>query len=249
MNATLERGIPVNLASNETSGGARSEVDWMMTEPPKREERERGRTTGRDAARFANACAQWSAIAFVALSAYRAQRRSDLVTKRLGLDGASKTALVGTTWVLECDIGRERGTWMPPAWGASGMRLIVPVAVEFKDNGETEVVAVGAFAPLKFGKGEWSVDGDALRFNFPLLAAVKRGDIEFGEEKLYFKTQAWANQMSAKGRLLVKQTRFGFRREWRSVGAFKAAPYVPPDDDASAAVTVPPMRVRERFTL
>jgi len=77
-----------------------------------------------------------------------------------------------------------------------------------------------------------------------MTAPTKRGDIEFGEEKLYFKTQAWANQMSTKGRLLVNQTRFGFRREWRSVGVFKSEPLVISPEDENAPVVVPPMRVR-----
>ena len=131
---------------------------------------------------------------------------------------------------------------MPPAWGRSGMRLVCPVAIEFKDNGVVEPIATGAFTPTTFTAGTWSLDGDTLRFNLQ-MNGLKRSDIEFGKEKLYFKTLAWGDQISAnKGRLLVNQTRFLIRREWRSVGTFKAERIA--EADAQAVQLVPPMRVR-----
>lgn len=236
------KGIPINLRSSEDDMDDENEMNVLYTTPPEAEPAEA--KSGVDVRRWASAAFQWGFIGAVAYSAWSAQRRSDVVTKRLGLGGVAASALIGTSWRVTADIGRENGTWMPPNWGASGVRLIVPLAITFKANGVAEVIATGAFAPMKFGEGSWSIDGDTLRFNFPMTAPTKRGDIEFGEEKLYFKTQAWANQMSTKGRLLVNQTRFGFRREWRSVGVFKSEPLVISPEDENAPVVVPPMRVR-----
>ena len=67
------------------------------------------------------------------------------------------------------------------------------------------------------------------------------------EGKLYFKTLAWANMLStSRGKLLLLQNRFVIRKEWRMAGVFKAEPLDEVAEDAT--VTVPPMRVRERFT-
>jgi len=239
--AERAKGIPINLRSSEEDMDE-NEMNVLYTTPPEAEPVEA--KSGVDIRRWSSAAFQWGFIGAVGYSAWSAQRRSDVVTKRLGLGGVAASALIGTSWRVTADIGRENGTWMPPNWGASGMRLIVPLAITFKANGVAEVIATGAFAPMTFGEGSWSIDGDTLRFNFPMTAPTKRGDIEFGEEKLYFKTQAWANQMSTKGRLLVNQTRFGFRREWRSVGVFKSEPLVISPEDENAPVVVPPMRVR-----
>ena len=72
--------------------------------------------------------------------------------------------------------------------------------------------------------------------------------------------------MASKGRLLLLQTRFNFRREWRMVGVFKSEPLEDDEEgDGRAAaamgddvddlytanakkISVPPMRVTERLT-
>ena len=41
--------------------------------------------------------------------------------------------LQGTRWKIVLNLGREAGTWMPPAWGASGARLLIEVVVDFTD--------------------------------------------------------------------------------------------------------------------
>jgi len=238
----FERGIPVTLSSSSEGD---DESAMMYTEPPRRA------TTGRkgsfDARRAASAAFQWSVIGGVVYSVRRAQRRSEDVSKnlarRFAYADAEPTALVGTRWRVYADIGRESGTWMPPAWGRSGMRLVCPIAIEFKDDGVVEPIATGAFTPTKFEAGTWSMDGDTLRFNLKMVGGLRRGDIEFGEESLYFKTLAWGDKVSAnKGRMLVNQTRFLIRREWRSVGTFKTE-RIDADEDAGAQL-VPPMRVR-----
>ena len=151
---------------------------------------------------------------------------------------------MGTKWRVMADVGRESGTWMPPNWAASGMRLVLPVAVEFKEGGLVEPIATGAFTPTTFAPGTWRIEGDTLRFNLKMVGGLSRGDIVFDEEPLFFKTLVWGDKISAnRGRLLVKQTRFFIRREWRSVGTFKVE-RVDEDAAANGAQLVPPMRVR-----
>lgn len=238
------RGIPVALSSTSEDI---DDASVLYTEPPRAAvARDDAKNEARERRRWASAAFQWSVIGAVAYSIRKAQRRSETVSKNLSkrfgyAGGATATALVGTRWRIFADIGREKGTWMPPAWGRSGMRLVCPVAVEFRENGVVEPIATGAFTPTDFSSGTWSLDGDTLRFNL-MMSGMKRGDVEFGEEKLFFKTLAWGDRISAnKGRLLVNQTRFVIRREWRSVGTFKAERI---DDDETDASLVPPMRVR-----
>ena len=145
------------------------------------------------------------------------------MTKRLGLEGSASTALVGTRWRLNLDIGRERGTWMPPEWGASGFRVLLPIAVELKENGVVEPIAIGGFAPTSIAAGSWRLEGDALKFDVK-TSGMERGDISLPSDSLHFRTAAWGGTMASKGNLMLLQTRFGFRREWRMVGVFKAEP-------------------------
>ena len=56
-------------------------------------------------------------------------------------DGA---ALVGTTYRLSLSIGQERGTWMPPKWGASGRRVEAAPTVRFEPNGDLVLIETGA---------------------------------------------------------------------------------------------------------
>ena len=42
--------------------------------------------------------------------------------------------LVATTWRLSLNIGREKGTWMPAEWAASGARLALSWDVKFEES-------------------------------------------------------------------------------------------------------------------
>ena len=173
---------------------------------------------------------------------------------------------MGTRWKLTLDIGREPGTWMPPSWGSSGRRILLPIAVQLNEGGAVEPLAVGAFLPMTITEGTWRLEGDALKFDVK-MSGMTRGDIELPEDSLHFRTAAWGGTMASKGRLLLLQTRFGFRREWRMVGVFKSEPLEDDngdgdgdgdgdggdeDDDLYSAnakkINVPPMRVTERLT-
>ena len=90
-------------------------------------------------------------------------------------------------------------------------------------------MGVGAFLPMTFFAGAWRLEGDALKFDLK-MSGMTRGDIELPEDSLHFRTAAWGATMASRGNLLLRQTRFGFRREWRTVGVFKTEPLRDGDD-------------------
>ena len=225
LSANATRGIPLSLGADD-DGSAESNVAY--TEPDFRDAVSSFGDPRRDpsevrASRLRRAAFQWSVIAVIAYNAYRARTRGSAVTKRLGLEGKAAEELVGTRWKLTLDVGRERGSWMPPEWGASGLRVIVPVAVELGTNGVVTPLAIGGFAPMTVFKGEWQCEGDALKFDVK-TSGMARGDVSLPEDSLHFRTAAWGGTMASRGDLMLLQTRFGFRREWRMVGVFKAEP-------------------------
>jgi hypothetical protein len=73
------------------------------------------------------------------------------------------------------------------------------------------------------------LEGDALKFSVG-MSGMRRGDIELPNDLLHFRTAAWGRTVASRGNLLLLQTRFGFRKEWRMVGAFKAEPLQEGDD-------------------
>lgn len=50
----------------------------------------------------------------------------------------SLTPLVGTTWKIRLNVGRETGSWMPAEWAKSGARLMVNTEVQFEGSSITE---------------------------------------------------------------------------------------------------------------
>ena len=91
-----------------------------------------------------------------------------------------------------------------------------------------------------------SVDGDTLRFSIILgdgqNERLEKGDVVFdAEEEITCKCMAWGGKVSRRGKLLVRKTRFGIRKEWRSVGIFSC-------EENTETTSLGTMRVRERFT-
>lgn len=233
--ANATRGIPLSLGADDDDT-ASSNVAY--TEPDFSDAVSSFGDPRRDlsevrASRLRRAAFQWSVIAAVAYNVYRARTRGSAVTKRLGLEGKAADALVGTRWRLTLDIGRERGTWMPPEWGASGFRVILPVAVELGANGVVTPLAIGGFAPMTVSAGKWRLEGDALKFDVK-TSGMAKGDVTLPEDSLHFRTAAWGGTMASRGNLMLLQARFGFRREWRMVGVFKAEPLLDDEDDESS---------------
>jgi hypothetical protein len=204
------------------------------------------------------AAAEWAALAALAARAYGGNARRLAAALAARLAGAPPppapgAALEGTRLRLSLDVGREPGTWMPPQWGLSGRRLCFDVAVELRAGGECVPLAVGAFAGARFGAGRWSVgdaaDADELRLELPLLEPLQRGDVAL-TERLFLRTRAWGAVVQRRGTLLLRQSRWLVRQEFRLVGTF-AAETLPPQDDGQPAAAQPqlsPMRVRQRFT-
>ena len=54
------------------------------------------------------------------------------------------TPLAGTRWSVVLDFGREKNTWMPPAWAASGRRVEVPLLLELGADGAATPLRTGA---------------------------------------------------------------------------------------------------------
>jgi len=90
-----------------------------------------------------------AAVAAVALHAgHRTQQRRRIHAARPAVQrvgGLPPPALEGTKWSLLLDIGRTTFTFMPLNWATDGMRLELPVAVEFRPGGELAVIGVGSF--------------------------------------------------------------------------------------------------------
>ena len=232
--ANATRGIPLSLGADDDdvaeSNVAYTEPDFSDAVSSFGDPRRDPSLEEVRASRLRRAAFQWSVIAAVAYNAYRARTRGSDVTKRLGLEGKAATQLAGTRWRLTLDIGRERGTWMPPEWGASGFRVILPMAVELGANGVVTPIAIGGFAPMTVSAGKWRLEGDALKFDVK-TSGMAKGDVTLPEDSLHFRTAAWGGTMASRGNLMLLQTRFGFRREWRMVGVFKAEPLLDDDED------------------
>ena len=43
----------------------------------------------------------------------------------------SPSPLVGSSWAVQLNVGREDGTWMTDSWGASGSRLLLDLKLRF----------------------------------------------------------------------------------------------------------------------
>jgi hypothetical protein len=59
--------------------------------------------------------------------------------KQLALTHADPALLEDTTWKIVFNIGREKSTWMPQTWGASGDRLLFQTTVTFTSDQYTGV--------------------------------------------------------------------------------------------------------------
>lgn len=109
----LSRGMPLSLGAGD-DGTEEGEYTSLYAD------NDTSNDSGEaDYKRWGKALFQWGVIIAVIANAQRARNRGSAVTKRLGLAGKAGTELIGTRWRLTLDIGREPGTWMPPAWWGS----------------------------------------------------------------------------------------------------------------------------------
>mmetsp|Transcript_4981 Transcript_4981/g.12895 ORF Transcript_4981/g.12895 Transcript_4981/m.12895 type:complete len:251 (+) Transcript_4981:176-928(+) len=148
---------------------------------------------------------------------HRAARNPPSVATAAG-QAAGGGTLEGARLRLTLDIGRERNTWMPQTWAASGRRLEIPVAVEMQPGGIVMPLGVAAFIKLEVGPGEWRVEGGTLRF-WLTIGELSRGDITLPAGRLYFSAPVWGGVVSRnKGIITIRARRWLVREESRMVG-------------------------------
>lgn len=142
--------------------------------------------------------------------------------------------LVGTRWELLLDFGREKNTWMPPTWAASGRRIQLPLLVCFEANGTVTPLSSGAFLEFPLAPGRWRVQGEFPDERLQLwldTGGYSRGDNELPAGPLYFSTAVFGPQLSKKeGIMSIEAMRFFVRRERRMVGTFRAIGEIPLED-------------------
>ena len=189
---------------------------------------------------------EWVLIAAALAAAYRQKLQAAALDAGavLGLWQRPGSALAGTKLRLRLDIGREPGTWMPPTWGLSGRRVCFDVAVELRPDGVCDCLGVGAYIAASFSPGTWRVEGDTLRLTLVLNSELTRGDVTLPAGPLHLKTRAWGATVASRGNVLLLQSRWFIRREFRTAGTFRAEPL--PEGDV--AIALRPARTMERFT-
>ena len=139
-------------------------------------------------------------------------------------------------WIFTVDLGRVKDTWMEPQWGAKGVRYEIPLAVELKpDGGVALPVAVGAYAQMELGEGNWTVDGSTFRMQLPLSRRYERGDVWLDEgTPLNFAVGFYPDACRIAqrgGRVTIPAVRWFVRREKRLVGTCVVrGPYATKDD-------------------
>jgi hypothetical protein len=137
------------------------------------------------------------------------------------------------SWRFTLNVGREVGTYMPEAWGASGARLALPLEVTvtsdtLKGGDQDNVVGSGACALLVTGgttfissKGEESVDmssGGGWKIEFPagktgraarltfwldVKEEAQRNDVTLPAERIYFTANCWREQELDRGSRVI----------------------------------------------
>ena len=132
---------------------------------------------------------------------------------------AAGAALLGTRWTVNLDVGQERGSWMPPRWGASGVRAVASPILQFADNGRLELVGSGAWDHLtvKFSIDEdgciggWQYAADEKRVRFWLNHdGLERGDVRLKAGRLWCTAGAWGSLLARRGSLTIKQRKLGW---------------------------------------
>ncbi len=167
---------------------------------------------------------------------------------------AQPDPLCGTRWELELDIGMEKGSWMPPQWGASQARVTPMITVEFGDDGALRTSDAGYFDESTFGvrweaaggykrSAQSTGDGASTMKWWLAHGGMAREDTTLDEGKLYFSAACWGSQLSNRGMLTIRQRKMGLMPFIPTpgsssfiVGTFRARRVGDGDGDAPAAV-------------
>lgn len=122
-------------------------------------------------------------------------------------------SLAGTKWTLLLDVGPEKGTWMPPAWGRSGARATPKVRVELHAGGDVRVLETGPYDKRTVewdGGGGWLVDDRQTAQLWLSHKGLERDDVVLEAGKIWFSAPAWGSTLSRKGNLTIKQAKLGW---------------------------------------
>lgn len=128
------------------------------------------------------------------------------------LEEQAENGLIGTRWKLMLDVGQERGSWMPPAWGRSGDRARAQIVVSFESSGELRVLETGVYDARVVqwdGPGGWELKGEFVTFWLP-HNGFRRSDVELKPARLYFSSQCWGSILSKRGILAIKERKLGW---------------------------------------
>ena len=133
---------------------------------------------------------------------------------------APPAMLVNTRWVLDIDVGQEKGSWMPPAWGRSGKRARATPIIEFAPEGRIRVVGSGSWDHLTVAwtedsdgaVGGWSVANERATFwlEHDGLNLERDSDVTLEAGRLYGSCGAWGDLLQRRGTLTIKQRKFGW---------------------------------------
>jgi len=148
---------------------------------------------------------------------------------------AVSSPLTGTRWKLDLDVGQERGSWMPPAWGLSGDRARLQVVVCFEEGGRLDIGETGVYdgrvCRWDGPAGGWEVSGERAVF-WLSHQGLERGDVALEPARLYFSAPCWSAVLSKRGTLTIKQRKLGWLPFIPSlnegsfiVGTFQAKPH------------------------
>jgi len=145
-------------------------------------------------------------------------------------------AIADTRWKINLNIGREKNTWMPPLWAASGRRMEIHMECTFQKDGGV-AARIGPYLPMDVRAGKWDQLGNVLKF-WVEIGGFERFDVSLPSGRLYFTTNVWGDVLRARGNVLtIRATRFWVRRESRTVGTFTTERISGQD-----AVNLPPCR-------
>ena len=147
-----------------------------------------------------------------------------------------RMSLVGSTYRVNLDFGRETGTWMPPRWAVNAGRTEFTLELAFEDAGVATVssparplrglaLATGAKFPVE--RASWRVDSDKGGSTLRCLLehsglAIQDCVLEAGELYLSIPFFPPATVSRKEGLLSIIAYRFGIRKERRLVGVFFA---------------------------
>ena len=160
----------------------------------------------------------------------------------------ASAALVNTAYILDLDIGAERGSWMPPAWGRSGRRARATPCVRFAPGGRLELTGGGpwdhltvAWAENEDGAiGGWSVANERATFWLE-HDGIEREDVTLEAGRIYGSAGAWGDLLQRRGTLTIKQRKFGFlpflpapREASFIIGTFTAKAADPPPEPTAS---------------